>query len=199
LAIASTRGDTANATIARAGRASVRVSLARWSEALQDAQQIPLSFSHSIRFSGSASSSQFNAIYWASANQPYRNHTVWSTWLEGHFSDTEGPRTEWGSDPAVPNGENAAIPWYFQRKCTGVAAPLKLVTGREARLIVAEGLLRSDDLPGAVQAINSVREPIGLDPIAPGSLEDAWLALKLERTAEFWLEARRLGDYRRWA
>lgn len=198
LDIASGIGDAELALIARAGRASVRVSLGTWAGAVADAGQVPLEFRHSIQFSSTAGNNQFNEIYWASANQPYRNHTVWSTFFEGYYLEEGDPRTSWGTSAEYPAGENAAIPWYFQTKFNGQTAPLNLSTGREARLIVAEGQIHAGNLSGAVQSINEVRTPLGLAPVNPSTLSEAWAALKLERTAELWLEARRLGDYRRW-
>ena len=37
-----------------------------------------------------------------------------------------------------------------------------------------------------------------LEPWPASSLEEAWTDLKRERATEMWLEARRMGDLRRW-
>jgi hypothetical protein len=67
------------------------------------------------------------------------------------------------------------------------------------RLIEAEALLRGGDWPGAMNLINQVRTHAGAPTITATDQTDAWRLLKRERGIELWLEARRLGDRRRWA
>jgi hypothetical protein len=74
-------------------------------------------------------------------------------------------------------------------------------------LIRAEVLLSqgTPDVAGAMALINSLRASVVSDldgqplpPLTAGTAEEAWTALKRERGIELWLEARRLGDIRRW-
>jgi hypothetical protein len=66
------------------------------------------------------------------------------------------------------------------------------------RLIEAEALLRNSDLAGAMTLINAVRTNAATTPVTATTLEEGWRLLKRERGIELWLEARRLGDLRRW-
>jgi hypothetical protein len=67
------------------------------------------------------------------------------------------------------------------------------------RLIEAEPKLRGSDIPGAFTLINAVRTNAGATALAvPTAIDEAWRLLKRERGIELWLEARRLGDLRRW-
>jgi hypothetical protein len=67
------------------------------------------------------------------------------------------------------------------------------------RLIEAEAKLRNSDVAGAMALINQVRSNAGVTgTLTATDLTDAWRLLKRERGIELWLEARRLGDMRRW-
>jgi starch-binding outer membrane protein, SusD/RagB family len=70
--------------------------------------------------------------------------------------------------------------------------------GIEARLIEAEALLQTPDLPGMTTILNDLRDAQGLDPLAvPGSQAEGVDLLFSERA--FWMLAtgHRLGDMRR--
>jgi hypothetical protein len=73
-----------------------------------------------------------------------------------------------------------------------------LASGREMRLIEAEAKLRANDATGGMTSINLVRTNAGATAVTAGDLTEAWRLLKRERGIELWLEARRLGDLRRW-
>jgi len=66
------------------------------------------------------------------------------------------------------------------------------------RLIEAEAKLRGSDLTGAMTLINAVRTNAGAATITATDITDGWRLFKRERGIELWLEARRLGDLRRW-
>jgi hypothetical protein len=66
------------------------------------------------------------------------------------------------------------------------------------RLIEAEAKLRSNDVAGAITSINLARTQAGVASISATDITEAWRLLKRERGIELWLEARRLGDLRRW-
>jgi len=205
LAVAQAAGDAPLANAARAGRASVRVHLGDWGGAEADARTIPLDFQFSTPF-GEATLDQYNGIAWSNANQPFRTHSVVGTFYESYFLETGDPRVAWGRDSAVPNAEFASVPWLFQLKYRNRVAPIRLTSGREAALILAEAELRRGETAAAVSRINALRTAIqsqnGSGPLAPWpaptTSEQAWTALKRERGIELWLEGRRMGDLRRW-
>jgi starch-binding outer membrane protein, SusD/RagB family len=203
LAIATTAADTRMATAARAGRASVRALRGNWAGATADAGGIANDFVYQMVYN-TVDIDQYNRIYWAGANQPYRAHTVWRTFYEEYFRTTKDPRVAWDQDPRTPTGDAAVgtlgrVPWYFQTKFNRREAPINLSSGWEMRLIEAEAKLAANDVAGAAALVNAHRVALKLDPWPAATAEQAWTALKRERGIELWLEARRLGDLRRWA
>jgi starch-binding outer membrane protein, SusD/RagB family len=91
------------------------------------------------------------------------------------------------------------VPFFPEAKHASSAAPVRLTSGREMLLIRAEDALRAGNMAGGMTFINQVRTAAGAPNITATDLTDAWRLLKRERGIELWLEARRLGDLRRWA
>lgn len=201
--VASAAGAEELATAARAGRASVRVHLGDWSGAVSDAVGVPTDFAYRMPYFANEID-LFNRVYYASANEPYRAHTVWSTPYEEYYATTGDPRVAWTTDPDQPVGDGAVgelgrVPWYIQQKHTRRDAPINLSTGREMRLIEAEALLVDGSVGPAMEIINALRASAGAPPVSAANPEEAWTVLKRERGIELWLESRRLGDRFRWA
>jgi starch-binding outer membrane protein, SusD/RagB family len=221
-AIAAAAGvpvDTIKTRIIRSatgGRASVRASLASWgvapytwADAAADARTIPDGFVFLLPYFDQ-SQDQYNYLYWAGANSPYRAHTEWRTFYEGYYLTTNDPRTTWRRpNPATePDSGDAAVqkfggrvPWWPQTKHNRRDAAVRLTSGWEMRLIEAEEALVAG-LPDAAITLMNLRRQT-LSPAQPMfnagvSLDSAWALLKAERQVELWLEARRLGDLRRW-
>lgn len=204
LQVATAAGDTKAATAARAGRASVRADLGRWADASADAATVADAFSYQMPYY-TTSEPQYNRIYWAGANQPYRAHTVWNTVNDQYFQDTGDPRVKWAklADPRYQKGDAAvldlgSVAFYQQLKYPAKDSPINLSTGWEMRLIEAEAKLVGNDYPSAMTLLNKHRTALGLTPWTASNATDAWARLKRERGIELWLEARRLGDLRRW-
>jgi hypothetical protein len=206
IAVATAAGRADLATAALAGRASVKVGLKDWSGAAADAANIPLAFKYQAKYTATELD-QYNILYWANANSPFRTFSVVGTYFEGYFRDTGDPRVAWGTDPKTPNAELSSVKWLFPQKYRAVTDPINLVTGREARLIEAEASLRSGQTADALARINALRATVTSAstgaPLTPWpSTADAttvWRYLKLERGIELYLEGRRIGDLRRWS
>src|SRR5699024_8423871 len=129
-------------TAAHAGRASVRVYLDKWEEAVADAKKVPTDFIlASLR--SDIKREEYNRIYWANANQPYRAHSVIDTYYEGYYKEYRDPRVSWNTDPDIPYGDGGTIPWLFQTKYDSKDSPINLSSGHEMILIRAEAELRS--------------------------------------------------------
>jgi len=204
IAVAKAAGDNTVATAATAGRASVRLLLGDDAAAVTDAAAVPTAFTFQATY-GIESENYYNFIYWVNANQPYREISAAGTFYEQYYKDTGDPRVAWGTDAKVPNAEFTYVPWLFPLKYKARDTPINLSSGREMRLIEAEVALRGGDWQTAMSKINALRASLTSDktgaPLAAlpaASLTDAWTALKRERGIELWLEARRLGDERRW-
>lgn len=201
--IAGAAGAGELETAARAGRAAVRVQLGDWDGAVADAAGVPTDFAYRMPYFANEID-LFNRVYYASANEPYRAHTVWNTPYDAYYTATGDPRVAWTTDPEQPVGDGAVgdlgrVPWYIQQKYTERQAPINLSTGREMRLIQAEALLVAGDFDGAVAIINDLRASAGAPPVDAANATEAWTLLKRERGIELWLESRRLGDRYRWA
>jgi hypothetical protein len=200
----ATAANNANLTsAATAGRASVRLLRNNLTGAAADAAAIANTFVYRMPYF-TTDLDQYNRIYWASANQPYRAHTVWNTFYDTYRKTTRDPRVPFDSSATVLVGDAAVgnlgqVRWYFQTKYPGQTSPINLATGWEMRLIEAEAKLVAGDVPGAMTLLNAHRVSLALAPWTAANATDAWTALKRERGIELWLEARRLGDFRRWA
>lgn len=199
---AQTLGNDEIASAAQAGRASVRRYLGDWTGAVSDAEQVPEDFDFGMPYN-QVEQDQYNRIFEASADNPYRAHTVWQTYYEEYYEDYDDPRTPWGFDPDRPVGDAAVgdlgnVPWYFQLKYDHPADPIRLSSGAEMILIRAEAELVDGNWQDAMILINDLRNDVGVTPWVANSLNEAWTYLKRERGIELWLEARRLGDLRLW-
>ena len=188
---------------ATAGRASVRLLRNNLTGAAADAAAILSPFTYRMPYF-STDLDQYNRIYWASANQPYRAHTVWNTFYDSYRKSTRDPRVPFDSSATQLVGDAAVgnlgrVRWYFQTKYPAQSSPINLASGWELRLIEAEAKLVAGDIPGAMTSMNLHRVALGLTPWTAANATDAWTALKRERGIELWLESRRLGDFRRWA
>ena len=190
---------------ATAGRAAARVHLGNWAGAVADAATIPIGFVYNLSYFNIGEDAQRNRIAFSSANTPYRAHTQWNTWYRDYIATTPDPRVPINNASTL-NGDAAidccgVVPFRPQLKHATSASPIRLASGREMLLIRAEDRLRQStpDVVGALAFINQVRTNAGTAPVTATTATEAWTLLKRERGIELWLEARRLGDFRRWA
>ncbi len=202
IAVATTQNNATLLNAAKGGRAAVRLLRKDLTGAASDAAGLANTFVYKMPYY-ILDADQYNRIYWATANAPYRAHTVWNTFYETYYTQTKDPRVPWGSDPKNPVGDAAVgnlgkVPWYFELKFGAKDSPINLSTGWEMRLIEAEAKLSGGDVAGAMTLINGHRVALNLAPWVAATATDAWTALKRERGIELWLEARRLADFRRW-
>ena len=214
-AIAVTGGTpatiTTQATAAYAGRAQARLYLKKYAEASSDAGQVAIGFVYNMPYFNIGDDAQRNRIAWAMFNSPYRAHTEYNTWYYDYSQATKDPRvpitiTTLQGDAAincatVVNGAcvTGKVPFYPEAKMNTSASPVRLASGREMRLIEAEVKLRANDVAGAVTSMNLVRTNANAgSTVTASDATEAWRLLKRERGIELWLEARRLGDLRRW-
>lgn len=205
IAVATAAGTTGATlvTAATAGRAGVRLLKNNLAGAATDAAGVANTFAYQMSYF-ITELDQYNRIFWASANQPYRAHTVWNTFYESYRKTTRDPRVPFDSSAAQLLGDAAVgslgrVRWYFQTKYPAQASKINLSTGWEMRLIEAEVKLVANDVAGAMTLVNAHRVALALVPWMATNATEAWVALKRERGIELWLESRRLGDFRRWA
>ena len=202
IAVATAANNATLTQAATAGRASVRLSLNNTAGAATDAAAVPNTFVYRMPYY-QTELDQYNRIFWASANQPYRAHTVWNTAIEDVRKVGRDPRVPFDSSLTVLVGDAAVgnlgrVRWYFQTKYPTNASAINLASGWEMRLIEAESKLIANDVAGAVTSINLRRTALALPAAVAADAASAWTLLKRERAIELWLEGRRLGDLRRW-
>lgn len=206
IAVAQASGTTTLATTlataALAGRASVRLLRNNTTGAAADAAGVTNTFTYKMPYYQNELD-QYNRIFWASANSPYRAHTVWNTVYDSIRKATRDPRVPFDSSLTVLQGDAAVgnlgrVRWYFQTKYPDRTSAITLSSGWEMRLIEAEVKLIAGDWQGAMTIINARRTNLNLSLYNVTNATDAWAVLKRERGTELWLEARRLGDLRRW-
>jgi hypothetical protein len=92
--------------------------------------------------------------------------------------------------------QDGTLQFYRQNKFDGFAAPIRLASGLEARYIVAEA---SGDRNQQLTLINERRGAGGQTALVGAGLSDAQVLTELmeQRGRDFWLEGKRLGDWRR--
>lgn len=206
MSVASSAGESELAWAAQAGRASVRMWLGDWANAVADAQAVLSAagddWSYDMPYFN-IDLPQYNRIYYAgSGDGPYRAHTVWHS-PNQESAEAGDPRTPYGTDPGEPFGDATVdgeqISWFFQLKHDKRDSPIRLSSSQEMKLILAENaLVNGGDFATAVSLINELRTAAGVPPVAAASVEEGWTLLKREHGIELWLEGRRLGAIRRW-
>ncbi len=221
IAVAAASGDADIATAAKAGRASVYASQAKWSDAVSDADAVLSAGGDNFKYAipyFTESTGVYNRIYYATSGLgPYRAGTVWHTAYEEYSQSTNDARVAFtytekaGGAPWTPYGgteitiesgdatvNGKIIPWLVQQKYDSRESGIRLSSAQEMYLIKAESALLSGSVADAVTNINAVRTLAGVDPITAADATEGWTMLKRERGVELWLEGRRLGDMRRW-
>jgi starch-binding outer membrane protein, SusD/RagB family len=221
----ATAPDAYSKQAAYAGRAQARLELKDYAGAVADAQQVPDDFVIHVEldFSKGGNTGQRNHVYWSQADNPFRSWTTLHTFYHGYYVETGDPRVPWAPFPN-PSARfclgalqgYGQVPCFQQKKYVSQDDDIRIASGAEMRLIEAEAMLRTN--PGNWQAamaiINANRtryltnSTLGvggtieggapLQPWVANNLDDAWTFLMRERGIEFWLEARRRGDLRRW-
>ncbi len=95
---------------------------------------------------------------------------------------------------------NPAVPVVLQRKYRTADAPIVIASGTEARLILAESKLRTNDPNGAATIVNELRQDHwGLGPITfSGTLAEDLPVMARERARELWLTGERIATLRRY-
>lgn len=207
IAVASGAGEDDLVSAAQAGRADVRMWKGDWGGAVSDAQGVADDFQFQLHYYD-LDFPDSNEMMFRQASLPWREYTIWSTFMEGYYEDTGDPRMAWRDNPADPITMVDNLPFYVQLKFTEFTSPHTLSSGWEMRLIEAEDILVNSpaNFQDAVDLINQVRtrnisdlDDNPLPPLSAADVEEAWSLLKQERRIELWGENRRLGDLRRWS
>jgi len=184
LNIAQNAGNNRLERAALAGRAQINVNQGDWGDAVSDAQRVPADFEYEVPYYGDARA-QYNRIYFANADSPYRAHTVADTYYgpdasssspgmgDLDFSPVDGSnyyvrtgdsRVPFETAPEKELGDTGNIIWYPQRKYDKRTSSITLASGDEMKLILAENeLITNSNRSAAMTIINNLRDTVPRD------------------------------------
>lgn len=209
-------GDVQMAAIA--GRASVHAQLGDYASALTDAGMVPDDFSYAVPFYAGFGDATRIRLVFATAAEPYKAHSQWSTWIsdpngDGSTADAYGLSDHNPTgDPRVAytvtdeDGDAAieccgTVPWWPQFKYEDPQGEgdVEFSSGAEMRLLEAEAAIVVDmDAGAAIGIVNDLRTAAGQGTVSGATLAEAGTLFKREHAIEMWLEGRRLPALRRW-
>lgn len=182
----------------RVGKGRALLQLGRGAEAAQAVAQVPAAFSYSLPFVDDAGNRGRlgNGVFFYSAGGSREALVV-----PPHYRDigqdlTGNPANPTG-DPRIQFydsgrfGQDNTLRLWSQLKYPSWAAPIRLASGLEARYIAAEGSGNAGDI---LALVNERRAVGGEDPYAG---DNPLGELVRQRQFDFWLEAKRIGDFRR--
>ena len=203
--LAEVAGEEEWRQTAVAARARAHLLLENFDQAAQDASEIPDDFVYYARFSTNTGR-QNNWNVTVNTRGHNEQAGVAEPWQDLVDTEQHLLRDPWTDelDPRVPiqhegqMGQNGFSPHFSQWKHQGQGDDIRLLHSGEMRLIEAEVLWRNDDLEGALDIMNDVREAAGLSEL-PGTNdpEEVRDYILHERFAETFMEGGRLTDLRR--
>jgi len=181
---ATATGQTGVLNVALVGRARAYVGLEQLAAAKADAQLVTPAFAKFV--TASSISLRRNNRVWQENSATSRNTSLDT--LYTHMNDPRVPFLDRNASSVT------GVHLYEQLKYTTAASPIRLASGDEARLIIAEADLAVADFVGADSIISNFRARGGQAPIA--SVDSATVAAALldQRRREFFLEGQHLGD-----
>lgn len=195
----TTVADTAEARrIARAalvGRARAHLQAGRNADAAADAAQVPENFTFNMVYVDDPSfrGRLGNGVYFYSAGGSRESLVVPPVYRA--MADAGDTRIRYAD--AGRFAQDGELRLFTQRKFETWAAPIRLASTLEARYIQAEAELKQGN-PARALALITERRTAGNQGAFVGTTNEAILAeLMAQRSRDFWLEAKRFGDWRR--
>ncbi len=195
-------GEDDIVTAAHGVRAQAYMNLGSWSNAVNDAGEVPTDFVY-LAYYSSNSGREENILYTETHRRA--EMTPWGTYAGSlDPSDPRVPYIDCTVDPipsecnAQSQGADGISPYYLQMKYPELGSDIAVVRGTEMRLIEAEASLVNGQLAPAMNSMNEVRGFHSLIDLAAADLQEAWIHLDHERLLTNFAEARRFGDARRW-
>lgn len=194
VATAANRTDVKNGAIA--GRARAKLMLGDYAGARADAQLIPQGFV--LRALYGNNSRENNAVATNTTTLIRREAGVNPRFYKEDVRYKTDPRTSFRDKGDTAKGPDPTRQFVEQLKYPARDTPIPVFTWQEARLIEAEAEIRLDNAARAVTLINQVRAAANLPAYAgPVTTQAVLDQLVYERSAELWLQAQSLNDWRR--
>jgi len=186
IAEAQEAGASDVANLALVGRARARLDLGDLSGARSDATQVPPDFTYEMT---------------ASASSLRRQNRVWAQ-ERASLLTSVGVLYQSLGDPRVPVTDTrqtspTGVPVFFQEKYPSANAPIRIASGAEAQLIVAEADIAvgtAASLQNADAIVNAFRARGNQPPLTSADQATLREALIDQRRRELFLEGQHLGD-----
>jgi hypothetical protein len=170
--------------------------IADYAGAKADAAQIPQGFI--LRAVYGNNSRENNAVATNTTTLIRREAGVNPRFYKGDVRYKTDPRTSFRDKGDTAKGPDPTRQFVEQLKYPARDTPIPVFTWQEARLIEAEAEIRLDNPTRAVTLINQVRAAANLPAYAgPVTTQAVLDQLIYERSAELWLQAQSLNDWRR--
>jgi hypothetical protein len=170
------------------GRARAQLQAGRKAEAAADAALVPAGFRYDLLY-GDVLSARARL-----ANQAYVNTATRAQIVVPPSFRTNDPRVPFTTPNAGQLAVDGITPFYAQAKFKNFDSPIRLASKLEADYIAAEAGSVDEQL-----ALINARRAANGQPAYAGATDAASVLseLMLQRSFEFYLEAKRLGDFRR--
>jgi starch-binding outer membrane protein, SusD/RagB family len=190
---AATRAaDDQSLHLAQLGRARAELDAGDLAAAAADAAQIPDAFEYD--FSADAINVRRQNPIWSSSKSNFLS-TV-DTSYQNLYATTHDPRIA-NISTGLPS--TAGVIVAFPVKDSSAISPIAIAKSAEAKLIIAENDVATNQLAAAITIINALQDAAGQPHYAGPSTQPAVLAqIVEERRRELWLEGHRMGDLRRY-
>ncbi|MEZ4416408.1 MAG: RagB/SusD family nutrient uptake outer membrane protein [Gemmatimonadota bacterium] len=199
---ANAAGETDMALAAQGGRAKAHLMLGNYALAAADAGAIPDGFLYAAKFNNQ-SANWVVTVTTATFNKAAGLRDKWwgrvdsnaggPTFMHDAYTNEYDHRI-----PVYYNGELSTdniTPHYSQWRYTLETDDIPMVSGDEMRLIEAEVMMRNNDFVGAMNILNTLRDNVGLSPIAvPTTMAEMQEILLSERFAELYMTGMRAVD-----
>jgi len=196
VATAANRTDVKNGTLG--GRARAKLMIGDYAGARADAALIPQGFI--LRAVYGNNSRENNAVATNTTTLIRREAGVNPRFYKGDVRYKTDPRTSFRDKGDTAKGPDPTRQFVEQLKYPARDTPIPVFTWQEARLIEAEAEIRLDNPTRAVTLINQVRAAANLPAYTGPTTTQAVLdQLIYERSAELWLQAQSLNDWRRFS
>jgi hypothetical protein len=194
VATAANRPELRNAALG--GRARAKLMIGDYAGARADALQIPQGFV--LRALYGNNTRENNAVATNATTLIRREVGVNPRFYKGDPRYKTDPRTAFRDKGDTAKGPDPTRQFVEQLKYPARDTPIPVFTWQEARLIEAEAEIRLNNPARAVTLINQVRAAANLPAYAGAVTQQAVLdQLIYERSAELWLQAQSLVDWRR--
>lgn len=158
--LAQTAGNTDIVNLARVGLARVQLDLKKYGAAAATAALVPPNY---VKFAdrGVESSRRHNKLFLIATS-------LGAYTIDTSFRNTGDPRMLVAN--ANRGAFNPGVPLWITTKYAELGSPIVLASGREARLIRAEGLAETDNVGAAMLILNEDRAAAGLGPLAAAKI-----------------------------